>query len=108
MRDLAKKHPQVQFLNASGGEKYFPECKLEELEMPDLDIVLKKGTLYEPICFDAWKESLLEDGEEIFEPLWKTWQPVFAREHRGNKKAMEIHKALFFQKVIKEHLDAIS
>ncbi len=119
MKDLAAKNPEVEFLKTSGGHSYFPECELTELqlkEMPNLKIgqALSKTRIHEPISFSPWKEALQRKEDSIYEelllPLWKLWRPVFAREYKPSEseEKMEIHKKLFFEQVLQEHLNAIN
>lgn len=114
MQDLAKKNPEIQFLKTSGGINYLPECDLKELkQIPNLEekvnLALTKK-IYEPISFTLWQEALQrkEDSiyEELLDPLWKLWRPVFEREYKAEE--IEVHKRLFFEQIIKEHLNALN
>lgn len=49
--------------------------------------------------WDAWQGEIVE--EMLLMPLWQIWRPVFEREF--GQQNMELHKALFFQRVLAEH-----
>lgn len=123
MEDLAKRHPDKTFLNATeGGMKFWPSCRLDELDFPDLpkiqetiDFAIAKLKIRPPPRIEEWKEMLLTRNEDLDDqlllPLWKIWEPIFAREmdrnHLSFEEKMKLHKMIFLDQVTQEHLDAV-
>jgi hypothetical protein len=64
-----------------------------------------------------WQESLqrasaMDREEEIvsqllLQPLWRIWKPIFERED-ASEMALQIHRMLFLQRILQEHLDVFA
>jgi hypothetical protein len=123
MEDLAKRYPENTFLNATeGGMKFWSSCKLDELDflsLPHLQETIAskiaKLQIRSSSRVQEWKKLLLQKNEQLEEelllPLWKIWEPIFAREIDSNpisfEEKMKMHRAIFFEQVIQEHLDVV-
>lgn len=95
LENLEKNHPEITFLNASNGLKYFTPCKLEEItfeEKPIVEIIRKAIAKLEIQTTDFSEETMLF-------PLWQIWEPVFARSGDFSEEQMKMHQELFFQQV---------
>ena len=105
MQDLAKKNPETKFCKTSGGKEYLPEFDLNSLQTISIP-KLPKTPKQNPLSFSCWEESLKNKDaivkEELLDPLWSLWKPVFEREFGSHQ--MEIHKELFFDQVVQEYL----
>lgn len=100
LEELAKKHPEKTFLNASRGLKYFTSCRLEELSFKERPI---KEMIHRAIAKLPIQAATIESTDELLYPLWKIWEPVFARAGDFSEEQMKIHQKLFFEQVIHEH-----
>lgn len=114
--ELGSRH---ELLDAGDGMLNLPKVKLEELlaTWPKRDFNVQQAIVktanQTDKRWDEWEASLakcLMAGEEIEQepvyeklllPLWQIWKPVFER--AAIAQDMELHRALFFQKVISEH-----
>lgn len=109
---------KVPMFDASEGILRLPKVKLEELSLPNLGELqvheaIQKLELKSARRWDEWDASLrrcknkIEQIEEeivyqkLLDPLWQIWRPIFEREIQGQN--LEIHRKLFFQKVLEEH-----
>jgi hypothetical protein len=123
---FAKKHSDREWINATEGGLGFGEAmvakKLEEVVVTQewnlrqkVDQAIQKLPLHNPDQkrFEEWDLSMQQcahgadlDNEIVYEklliPLWQVWEPLFA-ELGGDLK---LHRTLFFQQVIMEHLNA--
>lgn len=134
MENLAYLNPEVEFLNATdGGMGYWTPKALHELtwkEIPDLqekvDRAIANIAVQRAPRFFEWEQNLrkalkwIQDGDNQLEnedvyrqlllPLWKIWEPIFEQDPSpiSLDRKMKIHQRIFFEKVILEHLNAIS
>lgn len=150
MEDLAERHPETVWINATEGglgfaspivSKPLASVLREDLRhVFPLEELVSSALQAAPVCTDLrlgwerWKQSLLRcqricqdvsafdlsllEDELVYQKLltilWQIWKPVFERELELDPqplplgKKIELHKILFFQQVIQEHLDVCS
>jgi hypothetical protein len=107
------------FINATeGGILSLPKADLESLlsqlqARGDLRKKVHEAIQKLPVVFPQdrwteWDESLLRCPHEeeivhqkLLDPLWQIWKPIFEREIGQD---IELHKTLFFQQVLEEHI----
>jgi len=122
MKDVEKCNPNTTFLNATeGGVPFFTPCSLDSLDWKEVsqkDLQLPQATVFKKIfASQDWEKSLIQAREKIgteeweedliyqdlLLPLWSIWEPVFTRAS-GNA---DIHRELFFERVLQEHLSLV-
>lgn len=122
MQDVQKCNPDTTFLNATeGGIPFFTPCSLLSLDWKEVSrkhLQLPQASAFEKIyARESWEKSLTqarkkigtEEWEEdlIYQDLlvllWQIWEPVFTRA-LGN---IDVHRELFFDRVLEEHLSMI-
>lgn len=127
--ELAKKHPDRRWINATSAGLSFPdpieERDLSELTLEPLfgleerlneaieSLPLRQGKVRFPLWKDGLREKKEWVEEKLLTPFWHLWQPLFRRTliHDSHpiseEEKMELHKKLFFEQVIKEHMNAL-
>ena len=110
IQNLASRNPKTKFFKTLGGVEYLPEIDLAELKNgKPIQEHLPQTPMYEPLSLASWKKRFQEGKEiitqELYEPLWRLWRPVFAREFHPDQ--MELHKKLFFEQVKDDYLHVL-
>ncbi len=96
LKNIEKKHPEITFLNASNGLKYFTPCNLKAIRFEKRPIA---QIVYEKIS-NLKTHTAEVDTSSMLATLWNIWEPVFARSGDFSEEEMRMHQDLFFQQVI--------
>ena len=129
---VALAYPDRQFIDAREGGLPFAS-PIEKISLNHLALP-SRGNLKEKVHqivqglpfiegdrFEAWEKSLraceqsFDESEIVYEklllPLWQLWRAVFERsldlEQDNKEQKLELHRHLFFQRVLKEYIHGI-
>lgn len=129
IENLASLHPQTCIYNTSSGRLEFssPILKIDQckdtflpLDLAPFQTAINNASLVQldEKRWNLWIESLrLKEGVALnllLEPLWNIWGPLFQRELLLDphplplSEKLSIHKELFFQTVVDQHLYHLS
>lgn len=115
IEELAKKHPERRFLNATEGgtpfciqetlENVLDQCAQERDLKKMVHEAIQSLNLYSP-SEERWQEwdrqgEIVE--EKLLEPLWKIWGPPIAQMAKENGQDLDLHQKIFFQRILQGH-----
>lgn len=126
--DFARENPERTWISVDEGglplSSLIEERKPSDLAFPRLSglrlaeaieaLPLRQGE----VRLSLWEKALREREkplqEALLEPLWRLWEPVFARSLASDshllsdEEKLKMHKELFEKRVVEEHLRVIS